>query len=285
MHNVVSIMKQPADTDSDPALQGLIGQYLDVLDEDIDFAFQPIVSDVLQDVIGFEALVRGSDSGSAADIIERVRPEDRFAFDQACRIRAIEAAARFEIDGNLHLNCTAVHADNIERVGQVTRVVAERHDLPVGRIVLELSSLDAMGDTDQLASVRETAQDAGFRVLLDNFGLADADLARMARFRPDWLKLDRRLIAGIDHNRTHQAIVRGVLRVCKDLGIQVMAGGVETARELEWLRQTGLECFQGYFFTRPELGTRSPSNGGTVVRGAYTSSFWSGYEWMTIGWL
>lgn len=238
-------------------LQGLISQYLSVLDSDIDFAFHPIVSDVLQDVIGFEALVRGSDRQCASSIMDRISAENRFAFDQACRIMAVKSAARFEIDGNLHLNCTDVTAENIERVVQVTRVIAEEHDLPVGRIVLEFSSLDAMGDRDELADVRETAQNAGFRVLLDNFGRDDADLTRMARFRPDWLKLDRRLVSGIHHNRTHQAIVRGVLGICKELGIQVMAGGVEKAEELEWLRNIGLESFQGYYFTRPEMAQRS----------------------------
>lgn len=238
-------------------LRGLIEQYLSVLDTDIDFAFHPIVSDVLQEVVGFEALVRGVDQQSADSIIESVSSDNRFAFDQACRILAVQAAARFEIDGNLHLNCTDVTADNIELAGQVTRVIAEQHDLPVGRIVLEFSSLEAMGESDDdLVSVRETAQNAGFRVLLDNFGRAHADLARMARFRPDWLKLDRRLVTAINHNRTHQAIVRGVVQVCKDLNIQVMAGGVEKADELEWLRNAGLECFQGYYFTRPEMGQR-----------------------------
>jgi EAL domain-containing protein (putative c-di-GMP-specific phosphodiesterase class I) len=220
---------------------------------DISFAFQTILDATEQEVVGFEALVRGIRNEPASLVMSRVQHSQRFSFDQACRIRAIEAAEHFGIDGRLHLNCTDIKAGNVDLVVSVTAHMARRHNLDHDRIVLELNNLGALGGREPLAAVREAIHAAGFLTLADNFGQRDADLQPIAQFRPRQLKLAHRLVDNIHTNPESQAIVRGAIAMCQELDIQIIASGVEQAEEFRWLQDAGVELFQGYFFAQPGM--------------------------------
>lgn len=233
--------------------RNLVDGYLKVIDREIRFAFHPVVSDSTEGVTGFEALVRGDGAISADPLSSRISPSDRFAFDQACRVLAIRAARRFEIDGNLHLNCTDVTSHNAELVCMVTRTMAERHGIDRSRVVLEFSNLGAMGSLEELQAICQVFRAYQFQILHDNFGRDGGDPERLEHFRPDWIKFDRSLIENIQDQEAHQARLREYLELCRGLHIQPMAAGIERAEELEWLRTQGVVHFQGYYFTPPEL--------------------------------
>jgi blue light- and temperature-responsive anti-repressor len=72
-----------------------------------------------------------------------------------------------------------------------------------------------------------------------------------ADFQPDLIKLDMHLVRDIDRAGARQAIARKILQVCDDLGIEVIAEGVETAEEYDWFRRLGVRLFQGYLIGRP----------------------------------
>lgn len=230
-----------------------IRSYHDLVGSDINFAFQTIVDAKEQDVVGFEALVRGIRKEPASLVMSRIPHNQRFSFDQACRVRAIEAAAQFGIDGKLHLNCTDIKASNIDLVLQVTRHIAKRHGIEPERIVLEIFNLEAIGQRRQLREVRDRIHAAGFMTLADNFGSRDADLQPVAAFQPTCLKLAHHLVEDIHDKPTAQAIIRGAIATCKALGIAVIASGVEKAEEFRWLNDAGVEFFQGYFFAQPGM--------------------------------
>jgi len=219
----------------------------------IGFAFQTIIDSEQNDVVGFEALVRGQHGEPAAQIISRIAPQQRFAFDQACRVRAIEAAEDFGIDGDLHLNGTDINASNVETVVEVLKHMVRRHRLSAEAIVLELNNLNIIGGGEALGSVRAVIHQAGFRVLADNFGRRDADLMPIAKFQPDVLKIDRRLVADIEQHADAQAMILAALTLCRTLDIKVIASGVESNEEFGWLRQAGIQRFQGYFFAQPGM--------------------------------
>ena len=229
--------------------------YHELVGEDINFAFQTIIDADEQEVVGFEALVRGIRKEPASLVMSRIPHNQRFAFDQACRIRAIEAAADFGIDGRLHLNCTDIKAANVNLVAEVARHVARRHKIECSDIVLELNNLDAIGGAEPLARVRDAIVEAGFHTLADNFGQRDANLRPVAQFRPQQLKIAHRLVDNIHQQREAQAIVRGLIAMCQDLDIEVIASGVERGEEFGWLQDAGLSLFQGYFFAQPGMDT------------------------------
>ena len=78
-----------------------------------------------------------------------------------------------------------------------------------------------------------------------------AGLGLLARFRPDVVKVDMALIRGIDRDLTKAVILRHTLAMCHDLGVAVVAEGVETTAEYETLRDLGVTLFQGYYLAKP----------------------------------
>lgn len=221
------------------------------------FAFQPVVDAKSLQVIGHEALLRGISGESAASILDAIQPENRYHFDQACRMRALKAAAGRGIATAIHLNCSQVAPDNLALSIEATLEAAREHGVPADRIVLEFSNLEMLGNPRQLDKAREMAHAAGFRVLADNVGVGEVGLKRLAVFRPDFAKLDRSLIRGIHTSARRQAIVHGVIATCKSLGIEVIATGVECGREMAWLKSAGIALAQGFYFARPMLNPMS----------------------------
>jgi len=229
-----------------------LSDYASVIDVGICFAFQPLVDAETGQVTGHEALVRGCSGESALQIIAGVLPENLFYFDQACRLGAIRDADRAGLEGDLHLNCTEVDPDTIELALASTAEAVAASSLSPHQIVLEFSSLQRLGDPRQLAAVRAQSNRHGFRVLADNYGTGEAGLKRLAVFRPEMLKLDREVVSNVHQSPRRQAMVLGILATCRVLGITPIATGVEREEEVSWLRQAGVERFQGYFFARPK---------------------------------
>ncbi len=239
--------------DEKQALYTAMKECLSSLKTTVRFAFHPVVSDISMDVTGFEALVRGDPEATSASVMDDIGHDQRFDFDQACRILALQSAQRFEVDGKIHLNCTALDPDNFEQMLRITSLAARDNKFEPASIVLEVSNLSAMVEADALVRLREAVSETGFQLLLDRVGPGTVDLRLIADLKPDWVKLDQALIRNIHANESHQAIIRGVVACCRVLNIQVMAGGVEQAEELKWLRDAGIRTFQGYYFSLPEV--------------------------------
>lgn len=230
-----------------------IRSYQDLVGTDIQFAFQTILDADALEVVAFEALVRGIRGEPAATVISRIRHDQRFAFDQACRIRAIEAAARHQIDADLHLNCSDIKPNNVDLVTSVSLHIARRYGIDSDRLVLELANLDSLAAGSQIGEIRAALKTAGLRTLIDNFGRRNADLRPIVQLQPEQLKLDRQLIQSVHQNTEHQAIIHACCRLCQDFDILVVATGVESIDEFRWLQDAGIQRFQGYFFAHPGL--------------------------------
>lgn len=231
-----------------------LADYTSVIGMGIRFAFQPVVDLDQGRVSGYEALVRGRSGEPAGSIIANVLPENLAFFDQACRSRAISNAAGLGMLSDLFLNCTHINPDNLDLALTTTREQAELEGLSADRIVLEFASLTRLGNPRELASVRDRAHAHGFRVLADNYGIGEAGLKRLAVFCPDYVKLDREIVNQIHVSRRRQAIVLGIVGLCRALDIGLIATGVERQEEVHWLQETaGVTVFQGYYYAKPAL--------------------------------
>lgn len=233
------------------AAKGLFADCADVIDSGFRFAFQPIVDGRNGAVVGHEALVRGLDGESAASVIAAISPDKQYAFDQVCRVRALRTAAERGIRGDLHLNCSQITPDNVSAATATTRDAAVGNGIDVDRVVLEFGNLELLGGPRQLDQARRIAREAGFRVLADNVGAGEVGLKRLAVLRPDYAKLDRSLLQGIESSPRRQAIVHGVVATCRALRIEIIGAGIETEDEADWLRRAGVRLLQGYYFGRP----------------------------------
>ncbi len=131
--------------------------------------------------------------------------------------------------------------------------------------ILESTLLDDCSDIIS-SNIRALAK-AGFRIELDDFGTGHTALASLRRFPVHRIKIDRSLIRDINSEAASRAITEGIFALCRELGIETMAEGVETAAELDTLCSMGFRLFQGYHFARPMakdallewLGVRAPS--------------------------
>ena len=231
----------------------------EVVDTGFSFAFQPIIDAHSRETVGQEALVRGLSGESAARVLEAIRPENRYYFDQACRMRALKAAARRGIDAAIHLNCSQIAPDNLALSIDATLQAARKHCISPDRVVLEFGSLEMLGNPRQLDKAREMAHAGGLKVLADNIGVGEVGLKRLAVFRPDFAKPDRSLIRGIDTSTRRQAIVLGIIATCEALKIKVIATGVERAEEMEWLKNAGIRLAQGFYFAHPTVDPSAES--------------------------
>jgi EAL domain-containing protein (putative c-di-GMP-specific phosphodiesterase class I) len=224
------------------------------LDFDFSMAFQPIVDLETMLPFAFEALVRGPNGEPAGEVLGKVTAENRYAFDQKCRVKAIETAVRvglLETDARLSINFLPNAVYSPKACIQLTLKTAAATGLPTDRLIFEFTENEEMVDPAHVADIVKSYKQMGFGTALDDFGAGHAGLALLARFQPEIIKLDMELIRGIEASLARRVIVDGMARMCRKLGITLLAEGVETDAELEALRQLGIRYVQGYLFARP----------------------------------
>jgi len=226
------------------------------LDFDFTMAFQPILDLETGEPFAFEALVRGTAGESAATILSRVTEANRYAFDQQCRVKAIEASVRAGILGTparLSINFLPNAVYSPKACIQLTLRTAAATSFPTERLLFEFTESEEMSDPAHVAAIISVYRQMGFGTAIDDFGAGHAGLTLLARFQPDVIKLDMELVRGIDGSLPRRVIVAGIVRMCEALGITLLAEGVETQAELCALRQLGIRYVQGYLLARPAL--------------------------------
>lgn len=221
------------------------------LDFEFSFAFQPVVDARLRAVVAYEALVRGPRGEPAHEVLQKVGDDNRYAFDQACRVKAIALATELGIDCRLNINFFPNAIYRPELCIRTTLEAARTHAFPVENITFEFLESERAPDTAHLRAVVQSYQRFGFKTAMDDFGTGNSNLHLLADFQPDILKIDRQLITDIDSHRVRQVIVTGIIDTAAALGIKLVAEGVETRGEYAWLRRAGIDDFQGYYFGRP----------------------------------
>lgn len=221
------------------------------IDFEFSFAFQPIVNARNREIISFEALVRGPKGQPAKDVFSQVKKQQIFSFDQACRKKAIKMASNLNLHHQLNLNLFP-HA--LYQTGmniRATLQAAMEYSFPQENIVFEITETEKLTDNRQLVQLIRMYKEFGFQTAIDDFGSGYAGLNLLVEYWPNWIKLDRALIANIHEDHVRQVVVEGILFICKKLKIQLMAEGVEKAEEYDWLRKNGINIFQGYYFAHP----------------------------------
>lgn len=221
------------------------------LDFEITMAFQPIVNINTRSIFAHEALVRGINNESASEIFKKVNEENRYCFDQACRVKAIQVASELGLDTFLSINFMPRAVYRPEVCIRTTLEAAERFGFPTDRIIFEVTEGEKLDDQAHLVNILQSYKAMGFKTAIDDFGAGHSGLNLLAELPTDIIKLDIALIREIDKNRTRQAIVKGIIQVCHELSIEVLGEGVETYEEMATLKDFGIELFQGYYFAKP----------------------------------
>jgi EAL domain-containing protein (putative c-di-GMP-specific phosphodiesterase class I) len=211
-------------------------------------AFQPLVR-VDGSLYGHEALLRSTDpelAGPAAvlDAAERLGRLN----DVGRRMRGLAAAAIAGRDPNelLFVNLHPLDLFDDELFAETSPLLAV-----ASRVVLEITeraSLEGLGDVKARAAALRAR---GFRLAIDDLGAGYAGLTAFVALEPEVAKLDMSLIRDVDKSATKQKLVRAMAALCRDLGILIIAEGVETPEELQTVIALGCDVIQGYLLARP----------------------------------
>jgi EAL domain-containing protein (putative c-di-GMP-specific phosphodiesterase class I) len=216
-----------------------------------DYAYQPIVDLATRSIYGHEALVRGPNGEGAQTVLSQVNQQNRYRFDQACRVKAIKSAAQLGIQERISINFLPNAIYKPEVCIRTTLEAARVHGFPLERIIFEVTEGERVEDGPWLAEILREYKRCGMLTAIDDFGAGYAGLTLLAGFQPDLIKLDMELVRHVDSSPAKQAIVRGLVTMCRDLGVRVIAEGIETAAERDFLADTGILLMQGYLFSRP----------------------------------
>ncbi|AXS39663.1 EAL domain-containing protein [Breoghania sp. L-A4] len=226
------------------------------LDFEFTMAFQPIVDVIEARVWGYEALVRGPQGQSAYSVLSNVTEQNRYRFDQACRVKAIEMAAELFPNDATHLSINFMPNAVYEPAACIrdTLLAADRTGFDCNRIMFEFTENEPMIDTDHVNRIISEYRKHGFITAIDDFGAGFAGLKLLADFQPDLIKLDMDLVRDIHLSAARRAIVAAVVQMCRELDIRLLAEGIECEEEAMVLKAAGIRLMQGYHFARPATG-------------------------------
>jgi len=127
-----------------------------------------------------------------------------------------------------------------------------------GQVVLEITERAALDGIHELSSRVTRLRSLGYRIAIDDLGAGYAGLTSFAQLEPEVVKVDMSLVRGIDNSPVKQKLVRSIIALCTELGIQLVAEGIETPAERDALIALGGDLCQGYLFARPGRGFPNP---------------------------
>ncbi|EPY4990658.1 diguanylate phosphodiesterase [Klebsiella pneumoniae] len=218
------------------------------------FALQAIVEPAKKRVSSFEALIRSPTGGSPVEMFAAIAAEDRYRFDLESKAYAFALAGQLPLGKhqlaiNLLPGSLYHHPDAVGWLMDSLLAAGLRPD----QVLIEVTETEVITCFDQFRKVLKALRVAGMKLAIDDFGAGYSGLSLLTRFQPDKIKVDAELVRDIHISGTKQAIVASVVRCCEDLGITVVAEGVETLEEWCWLQSVGIRLFQGFLFSRPCL--------------------------------
>lgn len=226
--------------------------------DEFELYYQPVVSLRSGIAVGAEALIRWNhpEQGclapgrflSVAEEVGMIIPIGKWVLRTACAQAA--AWQRFGRPVYVNVNVSVQHVQESGFVAFVQQVLAET-GLPASLLGVELVENKLVERVDVVTRTLSELMQLGVKVAVDDFGTGYSSLAYLKNLPVDTLKLDRSFVSGVPLSASDSAIVSAVLTMGRGLGLSVVAEGVETAAQLEYLVSQGCELAQGYYFSKP----------------------------------
>jgi len=227
----------------------LMRERFDLALEGLWMAVQPVVRVPERTVFGYECLVRSTEpsikhGGVFVELADRVGR----SLDLDRRIRQAVAEIipsmrdKTAVLVNLHpgsLDDPDLHDKN----APLSRFAA--------RVVLEITERASLHDLNSVREQVASLRSLGYRIAVDDLGAGYAGLTSLALLQPEFVKLDMELVRGISESPTKAKLVSAVVTLCRELGNEVIAEGIESGDEYRRLESLGCTLLQGYYFARP----------------------------------
>lgn len=229
------------------------------LDFEFEYAFQPIVDLSTKTIYAHEALIRGVNGEGAHTILNKVNAQNVYRFDQACRVKAVKSAAELNLDSLLSINFMPNAVYRPELCIRTTLAAAEKYSFPANNIIFEFTEGEKI-NIEHLRGIISEYKKLGFKTAIDDFGAGYAGLSLLVQFQPDIVKIDMELLRDIDSDRPRQIVVSSLVKMCHELQVTVLAEGIETKAERNYLADLGINLMQGYLFAKPAFKSKGILN-------------------------
>jgi diguanylate cyclase (GGDEF)-like protein len=225
------------------------------LEQELELVYQPIIDTLTDRVLAFEALARwqSPDIGAVSPQIFLPIAERRQLMGKITEtllVKALQAARPWPRYVTLCFNLSACDLMSPTTMAAVQAIVLSSGIEP-SRVEFEITETAAMEDFAQVVASIGLLRGLGARIALDDFGSGFSSLGRLLLLKVDKIKVDKSFVDEIGHNRTAPSIIRSVVGLCEDLGIDCVVEGVETEFQRAILQGLGCRWMQGYLFSKP----------------------------------
>jgi EAL domain-containing protein (putative c-di-GMP-specific phosphodiesterase class I) len=213
-------------------------------------AYQPIVRVTDGGLFGYEALLRTKEP-AIANPLEFLGMAERLGrsleLHETIRVEVAKAMAFQPASLNVSMNVDALGLTD-------PQLYSDRGPLAryARQVILEITERSSLEGTGDLRTRIRDLRNLGFRIAIDDLGAGFAGLGAFAALEPDIVKVDRALVEDLDHEPIKRRLVGSILGLCRELGVQVVAEGVETIAERKAVIDFGCDFLQGFLIGRPE---------------------------------
>lgn len=217
--------------------------------------FQPILDGRSRRYIGFEGLMRGPAGSSLRNPLDLLAAAAREDLEDELERTALHCVVaeflRLDLPGKLFLNVSP--ATMLSGFLETPTVLSflRSHRLAHHRVVLEITESQRISDFSAFGHVVARLRELGFLIALDDLGEGFSSLRLWSEIRPDFVKIDKHFIAGIQHDALKFHLVRSIQEIAESCHATVIAEGVEQESVLTLLRDMGVPCLQGFLIERP----------------------------------
>ena len=218
--------------------------------------FQPIIDGSSGTPVGYEALTRGPERGpfepAAALIAAAASAGISLALERACLEAALRSFRELRLEGRLFLNLRPQTLLEWRDLARWLAAAAAAHRIDLHDVVLEVTEHGLTQDETALAAAVAPLRALGCDIAIDDLGAGSSGLKTWSAIRPDYVKVDRYFVAGIEHDAVRGEILRSVVDMGRVTGCYIIAEGVENTAQCALVLDLGVDFLQGYLLGRPQ---------------------------------
>jgi EAL domain-containing protein (putative c-di-GMP-specific phosphodiesterase class I) len=231
-----------------------------ILEGQVTSVYEPIVEVATRTVFGYEALARGPEGTDLHSPLAMFGGAEEqglvYQLDCLCRRSGLAGALHLPAGTKLFLNMrpTTIHDPSFQPEALCRTL--ERTQLSPSDLVFEISEQESIENFSMFREARDFYGSMGFQIALDDTGAGYASLEAVMELSPEFIKVDRAFVSGIDEDPARQELLRALGTVAERIGAQIIGEGLDTLEELSKLGELGVRYGQGWLFGKPmPLGT------------------------------